>query len=108
MHSFSNLRLDASISQNTYDPGAVFTLRAKLKEYNLPVEKRATVQSRIEFPDHTNHVLGLAEIQPGVFEAAMVAKIPGIYRFLTEAKGATFRGTPFTREQILNAAVFHG
>jgi hypothetical protein len=107
MHSFSNLRMNASVSQNAYDPGSTLTLRAKLKEYDLPVEKRATVQAHIEYPNHTNGVLSLAEIQPGVFESAMVANTPGIYRLTTVAKGVTYRGTPFTREQILNAAVFH-
>ena len=108
IHSFSNLRMDATVSQNAYEPGSTFTLRAKLKEYTLPVEKRATVKANFEYPDHTSGVLPLAEIQPGVFEAAMVANMPGIYRFTTEAKGVTYRGTPFTREQILNAAVFRG
>ena len=108
MHSFSNLRMNASISQNAYDPGSTFTLRAKLKEYDLPVEKRATVNAHFEYPDHTHGVLSLAEIQPGVFEATMVANMPGIYRFTAEANGVTYRGVPFTREQILTAAVFRG
>jgi Common central domain of tyrosinase/von Willebrand factor type A domain len=106
IHSFSNLRMNASVSQTAYDPGSTFTLRATLKEYDLPVEKRATVNANIEYPDHTRGILLLAEIQPGVFEANMVANIPGIYRFTTEARGGTYRGAPFTREQILNAAVF--
>jgi Common central domain of tyrosinase len=106
MHSFSNLRMNASVSQNAYNPGSTLTLRAKLKEYDLPVEKRATVRTDIEYPDHTNSVLSLAEIQPGTFESAMIANMPGIYRLTTVAEGVTYRGTPFTREQILNAAVF--
>lgn len=108
IHSFSNLRMNASVSQNAYDPGSTFTLRAKLKEYDLPVDKRAAVNAHLEYPDHTHGVLPLAEIQPGVFEATMVANMPGIYRFTTEAKGVTYRGAPFTMEQILNAAVFRG
>src|SRR5439155_3510714 len=108
MHSFSNLRMDASVSQNAYDPGSTFTLRAKLKEYNLPVERRAAVVTRIEYPDHTSGVLPLPEIGPGVFEASMVANVPGIYRFTTQAKGVSYRGAPFTREQILNGALFRG
>jgi hypothetical protein len=108
MHSFSNLRMNASVSQNTYDPGAILTLRATLKEYSLPVEKRAAVNVHLEYPDHSHGVLPLAEIQPGVFQATMAANMPGIYRFTTEAKGVTYRGAAFTREQILNAAVFRG
>lgn len=99
--------MDASIAQNSYDPGSTFTLRARLKEYNLPMEKRAEVKAHIEYPDHTNGVLLLAEVQPGMFEASMIASMPGVYRFVMEATGVTYRGVPFTREQILNAAVFH-
>jgi hypothetical protein len=108
IHSFSNLRMAATVSQNAYDPGSTFTLRAKLTEYNLPIEQRASVQAAIEYPDHSTAYLSLHETQPGTFEAPLVANMPGIYRFTTTATGVTYRGTPFTREQILNGAVFSG
>jgi hypothetical protein len=107
-HSFSNLRMNATISQNSYDPGSSFTLRARLSEYNLPVEQRATVTAHIEYPDHTVNSLPLPESQPGLFEAATVGAIPGIYRFRIAANGVTYRGTPFSREQLLNGALFRG
>jgi hypothetical protein len=106
VHSFSNLRMNAAVTQNAYEPGSTFTLRANLKEYNLPVEKRAQVRAALEYPDHTHASLLLAEIQSGVFETAMVANLPGIYRFNMLAEGVTYQGVPFTREQLLNAAVF--
>lgn len=108
MHSFSNLRMTAGITQNAYAPGSTITLRAGLKEYNLSVEKRAHVQAELEYPDHTHATLALAETQPGIFETAMVGNIPGIYRFTIVAKGVTYKGALFTREQILNAAIFRG
>jgi len=107
MHSFSNLRMTAAVTQNGYEPGSTFTLRANLKEYNQPVEKRARVEADLEYPDHTQRVLSFSEIQPGVFEASLVATMPGIYRFIVRAKGGTYKGVPFTREQMLNAAVLH-
>lgn len=61
----------------------------------------------LQYPDHSQGALSLAEIQPGVFQTSMVANMPGIYRFLVQAKGGTYKGVPFTREQILNAAVYH-
>jgi len=107
IHSFSNLRMTAAVTQDKYEPGATFTLQATLREYSLPVEKRAEVRAELEYPDHTQGVLSLTEKQPGVFETTMVAGMPGIYRFTVAAKGVTYKGVPFTREQILNAAVFH-
>jgi len=107
IHSFSNLRMKASVTQNAYEPGSTLTLRAILTEYNQPVERRATVKADLEYPDHTMGVLSLDEIQPGVFETTLIATMPGIYRFIVQAKGGTYKGVPFTREEMLNAAVFH-
>ncbi len=106
VHSFSNLRMTAAVTQTSHDPGSVITLRASLTEYSRPVEQRAAVTVRVDYPDHTQGSLKLAEIQPGVFEGTLPGTIPGIYRFLVEAKGGTSRGVPFTREQLLNAAIF--
>jgi hypothetical protein len=108
MHSFSNLRMTAGVTQNAYAPGSTLALRATLKEYNLPVEKRAGVNAELEYPDHTHATLFLAETQPGIFETTMVANMPGIYRFNVLARGVTYKGAAFTREQILNAAIFRG
>jgi hypothetical protein len=108
VHSFSNLRMNASISQNAYDPGSTFTLRTRLTEYNLPVDHRAGVTAHIENPDHTTGLLSLAEIEPGIFEAATVGNLAGIYRFTIEANGVTYRGAPFSREELLNGAIFRG
>jgi len=106
VHSFSNLRMNAVATQSGYDPGSTLTLRVTLTEYSQPVERRAAVAAQVEYPDHSQGTLTLAEIQPGVFQTSLVAAIPGIYRFLVVAKGVTYKGAVFTREQILNAAVF--
>jgi hypothetical protein len=107
-HSFSNLRMNAVIFQNSYDPGSNFTLRARLSEYNLPIDRRATVTAHVEYPDHTTTSLPLAETQPGLFETATVGAMTGIYHFRVEAGGVTYRGTPFSREQLLTGAIFRG
>lgn len=107
VHSFSNLRMNATLSQDGFTPGSRLSLRASLTEYNLPVEKRATVRADVEYPDHTHAVLPFTEILPGVFETSLSANHAGIYRFVVMAEGGTYRGVPFTREQLLTGAVFH-
>jgi hypothetical protein len=42
-----------------------------------------------------------------MFAASLTADLPGIYRFHLLAEGGTYRGAPFTREQLLTAAVFN-
>jgi hypothetical protein len=108
MHSLSNLRMAAGVTQSGFEPGASLRLRASLTEYGVPVEHRAAVRCEVEYPDHNLSVVGLAEAASGVFSASLPANIAGIYRLKFVAEGGTFRGVPFTREQIATAAVWNG
>jgi hypothetical protein len=108
VHTYSNVRMVAGLSQNSLQPGAILTLRTNLTEYGLPIERRVDVQAELQQPDNTRTILLLAEIEPGVFETSLVASLQGIYRFRVMASGVTFRGAVFTREQLLTAAVFQG
>jgi hypothetical protein len=108
VHSYSNLRLRASLSQTSYEPGAKLVLRAVITEYGLPVESRAAVQSVLERPDSTTTAVALAEVEPGVFETSAPASMSGIYRLKVSATGKTLRGRRFVREQTLTGAVWQG
>jgi hypothetical protein len=108
VHSLSSLRLEARLIQTSNLPGASVTIRAVLTEYGVPVERRATVRAEVERPDHTGTVLNLAEVEPGVFEATFQATMSGVYPIRVLAQGATMRAKPFTREQLLTAAVWKG
>lgn len=107
VHSFSNLRMNATVSQTGFAPGSRLTLRARVTEYNQPVEKRAVVRVEVEHPDQTKAVLPLAETAPGTFAVSLDTDLPGVYKFRLLAEGGTYRGVPFTREQLLTAAVFN-
>jgi len=106
--TYSNLKMEARLSQNSLQPGATLTLRANLTEYGLPVAQRTDVQAELRRPDDTSAELTLTEIEPGVFETSIVASIQGIYHFHLIASGVTLRGFGFTREQTLTGAVFQG
>ncbi len=108
VNTYSNLRMNASINQSSLEPGANIGLRTLLTEYGLPIENRATVNVEVTRPDATLFVVGLPEIEPGIFEHSFVANIPGTYSCRFLANGATIRGNEFTREQTLTAAVFQG
>lgn len=108
VHSLSCLRMDARVLQSSNEPGATMTIRAVLTEYGLPVDYRANVSVEIERPDHTQVILALSEIEPGVFEAQTAAPFSGIYSMRARANGATMRSKPFTREQLLTGAVWKG
>jgi hypothetical protein len=108
VHSYSNLRMRAALTQTGYEPGATLTVRAMLTEYDLPVEQRAIVTAEIERPDQTKAALALTEVEPGVFEASIVATMAGIYFFHIFGHGRTLRGRVFTREQWLTGVAWKG
>lgn len=108
VYAYSNLRLRATLSQTSMEPGATMTVRAVLTEYGLPIENRAQVHAQLERPDGTKSTLSLPEIEPGVFEASTVANQSGVYYFLVQASGKTLRDRPFTRAQIVTGAVWNG
>jgi hypothetical protein len=106
--AYSNLRMQAAVSQNSLQPGATLTLRASLTEYGIPMANRASVRVEVERPDGTGVTLALSEVEAGVFERGMVAGIQGVYRLRLVATGSTLRGLEFTREELLSAAVILG
>jgi len=62
----------------------------------------------MERPDGTKTTLTLAEIEAGVFEAALSATLAGVYRFRVLGSGRSLGGTLFTRERLLTGAVWRG
>jgi hypothetical protein len=107
-HAFTNLKMDARLSQNSLQPGAALTISAALTEYSVPVEHRATVRAELELPDNSRVTLALSEGDAGHFQANTTAILPGVYRVRVVASGITMRGIPFTREQLLSAITVLG
>jgi hypothetical protein len=108
VQSYSNLRMEARLTQDGMVPGATMRIRATLSEYGVPVAHRAAVRADVERPDGTRTTLTLAEIEDGTFEATMGTPVEGVYRFHLHAAGVTLRGLPFTRERLITGAVFLG
>ncbi len=107
VHCYSNLRMQVRLDQSGMEPGAVMTLRAALTEYIVPLQ-RAEVIAQVTNPDHSVSALALIEEQPGIYSGNRVASMSGIYQYHIMATGVDYKGKPFTREQILNGAVFLG
>jgi hypothetical protein len=108
VHSYSNLRMRARLTQSSFEPGASLNLRAVLTEYGLPVNRRAMVRAELVRPDLSTAIVVLNEVEPGIFEASVPANSTGVYQFRMRAVGATLRDQPFTREQGLTGAVYQG
>ena len=106
VHAFSNLRLNATVTQSGFVPGSALFLRAALTEYGVPLAYRARVAAYIDHPDKTRGTQWLPETEPGVFNASLIANQTGVYTIHFVAEGGTSRGTAFTREHLATAAVW--
>jgi hypothetical protein len=107
VYSTSNLRLDARVEQSSVEPGTRATILAALTEYGIPVDHRARTSADVNGPAGPQTV-ELNEISPGIFTAELATPLPGTYRIRTVAEGMTFRGTPFTREQLFTVFTIPG
>ncbi len=108
VHASSNLRMSVDIEQDSFEPGAKAVIRAALTEYDVPVVGRAELEAVVTEPSGAQFTLPLAETAPGVFEGALHAATPGVWTVLVRAQGKTFRGSPFTREQVRTVSVWRG
>lgn len=106
--TYSNLKMFATVEQNSFEPGADLIYQAVLTEYDIPVEKRARLQVELIRPNGSLVTLPMTETEPGIFELTVKANYTGIYHARIMARGVTLRGTLFTREQLADAAVWKG
>lgn len=107
-HTYSNLQFDATLEQDSLKPGAKVTLRASLKEYDVPFTAEATVWTEITQPDSSATNLKLERISTGVYSAAFTASSAGVYPCRVRAEGYFNSSDKFTREKSLTAAVYYG
>jgi hypothetical protein len=108
VHTISSLRLKAQLIQRGSRPGEVLNLRAGLSESGIPLANRARVTVDVRHPDGTRATLPLKEAEPGIFESAITAILPGVYGCQLFASGKTLNGSFFRRQKLLTGAVWKG
>jgi hypothetical protein len=107
VHSYSNLRMRASLAQSSNEPGANVFVRAALTEYGQPMTANVAVLAEITYPDNTHATLPLSR-SGEAHEAIFVASQTGTYPVRIIARGTSRRGRPFTRETTRTAVVWRG
>lgn len=108
VHCYSNLVFKAHVQQTGFEPGARVDIVATLREYDVPVDRRAIAWAETTRPDGSSFTLALDETDPGRFTGGFIAGLSGLYTIRTRVRGADFHGTAFQREQTLTAAVYPG
>lgn len=107
VHAYSNLKLDASLRQDSYAPGANIYLTAKLWEYRVALAT-AHVWADVLSPDGSRATVTFSARSDGDFTANWLATRPGTYQFVIHAEGYTSGNARFTREKVLTAGVWAG
>jgi hypothetical protein len=103
--TWSNVRMSARLAQSSFEPGATLGLDVTLSEYGLPIDHRARVEADVTKPDGSALKVSLPETAPGSFQADLVTAQSGVWRVRVRARGYSYGGSAFTREQLLSAAV---
>ena len=106
IHSQTDLQFKVSLEQTGSYIGDLVALRVTLREYEVPVENRATVWAEATLPDGSAETVTFVEVNPGQFEGELPMAISGLYTIRVRAQGATFRGSRFEREQTLTASAY--
>lgn len=108
VHATSNLQFNAWRLQESYKPGVAVSLFATLKEYDVPLDRRASVWAEITGPDQGTFTINLQKSGNGAYVGSFNTTMAGSYFCRVRAEGNTSKGMTFTREKTLTAGVYYG
>jgi hypothetical protein len=108
LQAYSNITFVPRLLQTSFAPGATVQVIVKLDQYGVPLERPASVWADITSPDGSSATVTLAQLSPGRFAGSFVATSTGVYTARVQARGITWEGQSFQREQRLTAVVFPG
>lgn len=108
VHTYSNLRLDAHLRQDSREPGGTALLTASVWEYDIPLAPTASVWATVSEPGGGTATALFAPAGTGQYELTWPLNRPGAFRFVVHAEGQTSGGDLFTREKVLTAGVWQG
>jgi hypothetical protein len=104
----SSLKMQVVCRQKSREPGAEVLLEASLTEIGVPLRRGARVIGIVTLPSGMQQRLQFREVGPSRYRAVLETLKPGSYQIMVRARGETFRGRPFTREQLCSASVWDG
>lgn len=106
VHAYSNLEFTARLHQTGSKPGGTAEIEADLREYDVPITRRADVWAEILEPTGSSSTAVLARVGDGRFRGRFDTIQAGVYTARIRAKGSDIHGHEFTREQTLTAALW--
>ena len=102
----SSLHMAVDVVQPSHKPGTVAHLTAGLSQFGIPLDGRAVVDAVVTAPGGLVTTTRLSEIDGGLHAGTLDTPTPGVYSVVFHADGTTFRGEPFTREEVRTLPVW--
>jgi hypothetical protein len=107
VHSRSSVHMSVDVVQASRRPGGSAQVRATLTQAGIPLGYRARVSVDVTWPAGQQTRIGLDAAGDGTYQTTVPTPSAGVYRLLVRSAGATFGGTPFTREALRTLAVWN-
>jgi hypothetical protein len=104
----SSLTMTASATARRAAPATTVDHRVSLRQLDIPLDTRCTVVVEATDPSGATTTIALVGTGAGVFRLATDAPVAGIYTFRYLARGTSFAGTRFMREQVRTVGVWKG
>jgi hypothetical protein len=108
VHAYSNITFRSRLIQGSFEPGATVRVFVRIDQYDVPLERPAAVWAEVAAPDGSTTIATLAQTSAGRFAGSFLAATTGVYTARVRARGVTWEGQNFVREQRLTAVVFPG
>ncbi len=106
VQSYSDIHLKVDIERTSKLAGSPLQLYANLTQYNVALANRAFVSVEVSEPSGSVRKVELQEYEPGKFKGTYATTTSGIYRCRFLAKGSSFSGHRFTREELRTASAY--
>jgi hypothetical protein len=107
VQSRSSVHMNVDVVQASRRPGGSANVRATLTQAGIPLGYRARVWADVTRPTGEQTRIGLDPGGDGTYHATVPTPSAGVYRLFVRSAGATFGGTPFTREALRTLAVWN-
>jgi Mg-chelatase subunit ChlD len=108
VYAYSDVSLQASITQSGFEPGGAAGIEAVLTEAGKPNGFDASVWAEVTRPDGSQATVALKPTEKGRFTGSFPTPISGVYKCRVRASGRSRHGYPFQRETTLTAVVWLG
>jgi hypothetical protein len=107
VHTYSEIRLKASLHQDSFAPGSTVALHGALLEFEQRL-KSVQMWAEVARPGGAPFIVAMQDSGGGNFQGSFATTVTGTYAVRVRAAGKSSHGAQFRREQTLTAVARYG